>query len=59
MLNAGQVPIYKPGLDVLMAKNVAAGHLPHRQCRSAVDVGADAVFIAVGTPTHAATAMPT
>jgi UDPglucose 6-dehydrogenase len=52
MLNAGQVPIYEPGLDVLMAKNVAAGRLSFTgNLASAVD-GADAVFIAVGTPTR-------
>ncbi|UWQ95729.1 UDP-glucose/GDP-mannose dehydrogenase family protein [Rhodobacteraceae bacterium M385] len=52
MLNAGQVPIYEPGLDALMAKNVEAGRLSFTtDLKSAVD-GADAVFIAVGTPTR-------
>ncbi len=52
MLQAGEVPIYEPGLDVLMAKNVAAGRLSFTtDLTSAVD-GADAVFIAVGTPTR-------
>ncbi len=52
MLQAGQVPIYEPGLDVLMARNVAAGRLSFTtDLTSAVD-GADAVFIAVGTPTR-------
>ncbi|WP_428927206.1 UDP-glucose dehydrogenase family protein [Marinibacterium sp. SX1] len=52
MLNAGQVPIYEPGLDVLMAKNVEAGRLTFTgNLNEAVD-GADAVFIAVGTPTR-------
>lgn len=51
-LNAGQVPIYEPGLDILMAKNVAAGRLSFSSdLKQAVD-GADAVFIAVGTPTR-------
>ena len=51
-LNAGQVPIYEPGLDDLMAKNVAAGRLSFTgDLAEAVD-GADAVFIAVGTPTR-------
>ena len=52
LLTRGEVPIYEPGLDVLMAKNVAAGRLEFTgDLRAAVD-GADAVFIAVGTPTR-------
>ena len=52
MLNAGQVPIYEPGLDALMARNVEAGRLSFTSdLASAVD-GAEAVFIAVGTPTR-------
>ncbi|ESW59820.1 MAG: UDP-glucose 6-dehydrogenase [Rhodobacter sp. CACIA14H1] len=51
-LNRGEVPIYEPGLDALMAKNVAAGRLSFTtDLPPAVD-GADAVFIAVGTPTR-------
>lgn len=52
MLQAGQVPIYEPGLDVLMAKNVAAGRLSFTTDLAAAVDGADAVFIAVGTPTR-------
>ncbi|WGW04497.1 UDP-glucose dehydrogenase family protein [Tropicibacter oceani] len=52
MLEAGQVPIYEPGLDTLMHKNVEAGRLSFTlDLASAID-GADAVFIAVGTPTR-------
>ena len=52
MLNRGEVPIYEPGLDDLMAKNVAAGRLSFTgELASAVEE-ADAVFIAVGTPTR-------
>lgn len=51
-LKAGEVPIFEPGLDDLMAKNVAAGRLSFSyDLEDAVD-GADAVFIAVGTPTR-------
>ncbi len=51
-LTLGEVPIYEPGLDVLMARNVAAGRLSFTgDLARAVD-GADAVFIAVGTPTR-------
>jgi UDPglucose 6-dehydrogenase len=49
-LKAGCTPIYEPGLDNLVARNVAAGRLAFStELAPAVD-GADAVFIAVGTP---------
>jgi UDPglucose 6-dehydrogenase len=51
-LRAGQVPIFEPGLDALMAKNVAAGHLSFTTDLAEAVAGADAVFIAVGTPTR-------
>ena len=51
-LNAGEVPIYEPGLDALMAKNVAAGRLAFTGDLAEAVAGADAVFIAVGTPTR-------
>lgn len=52
MLKKGQVPIYEPGLDTLMEKNVAAGRLSFTGDLAAAVDGADAVFIAVGTPTR-------
>ena len=52
MLNAGKVPIFEPGLDRLMEKNVDAGRLSFTlDLPEALD-GAEAVFIAVGTPTR-------
>jgi UDPglucose 6-dehydrogenase len=52
MLKAGQVPIYEPGLDALLARNVEAGRLSFTtDLAQAVD-GAEAIFIAVGTPTR-------
>ena len=51
-LNAGQVPIYEPGLDALLHKNVAAGRLAFTQDLSEALKGTDAVFIGVGTPTR-------
>ncbi len=52
MLERGEVPIFEPGLDVLMAKNVEAGRLSFTlDLAQAID-GAQAVFIAVGTPTR-------
>ena len=52
MLERGEVPIYEPGLDELMAKNVKNGRLTFTQDLNAAVAGADAVFIAVGTPTR-------
>ncbi|MEY4696187.1 MAG: hypothetical protein RIT14_615 [Pseudomonadota bacterium] len=51
-LRRGEVPIYEPGLEDLMAKNVAAGRLSFTLDLAAAVSGADAVFIAVGTPTR-------
>jgi UDPglucose 6-dehydrogenase len=48
----GEVPIFEPGLEALIAKNAAAGRLSFTtDLVGAVD-GAEAVFIAVGTPTR-------
>lgn len=52
MLERGQVPIFEPGLDRLMAKNVEAGHLHFTNDLAQAIDGVDAVFIAVGTPTR-------
>ena len=49
-LNQGQIPIYEPGLDDLVAKNVKAGRLTFTTSLADAVTGADAVFIAVGTP---------
>ena len=52
MLERGEVPIYEPGLDALMARNVEAGRLRFSTDLAAAVDGAEAVFIAVGTPTR-------
>jgi len=52
LLERGEVPIYEPGLDELMAKNVKNGRLSFTQDLKAAVTDADAVFIAVGTPTR-------
>lgn len=52
MLNAGKVPIYEPGLDALMAKNVEGGRLSFTTDLTGAVDGAGAVLIAVGTPTR-------
>ena len=51
-LNAGQIPIYEPGLDDLVARNAAAGRLAFTTELSDAVEQADVVFIAVGTPSR-------
>ena len=51
-LNKGEVPIFEPGLEDVMSRNVAAGRLSFTTDIAAAVDGADAVFIAVGTPTR-------
>ncbi len=51
-LNSGGIPIYEPGLDKLVADNVAAGRLSFTLDLAEAMKGADAVFIAVGTPSR-------
>ncbi|MCW8915849.1 MAG: UDP-glucose/GDP-mannose dehydrogenase family protein [Magnetovibrio sp.] len=52
MLEDGVMPIYEPGLDDLVETNVKAGRLTFTTELSDAVKGADAVFIAVGTPTR-------
>ncbi len=51
-LRDGRIPIYEPGLDRLVAENVAAGRLSFGNDLAEAVNGAEAVFIAVGTPTR-------
>ncbi|CTQ32581.1 UDP-glucose dehydrogenase family protein [Jannaschia rubra] len=51
-LDAGEVPIFEPGLDDLMNRNVAGGRLSFTTDLKKAVAGAEAVFIAVGTPTR-------
>jgi UDPglucose 6-dehydrogenase len=51
-LRRGEIPIYEPGLDRLVADNVRAGRLEFGSNLSDAVAKADAVFIAVGTPTR-------
>lgn len=51
-LLAGKMPIYEPGLDTLVASNVAAGRLRFTTNLADGVRDADAVFIAVGTPSR-------
>jgi UDPglucose 6-dehydrogenase len=51
-LRQGRMPIYEPGLDQLVATNVAAGRLGFTDDLAAGVEGAEVVFIAVGTPSR-------
>ncbi|MEE8272118.1 MAG: UDP-glucose/GDP-mannose dehydrogenase family protein [Alphaproteobacteria bacterium] len=48
----GRIPIYEPGLETLVHKNTAARRLSFTTDLAAAVDGADAVFIAVGTPSR-------
>ncbi|MPZ11533.1 MAG: nucleotide sugar dehydrogenase [Kiloniellaceae bacterium] len=50
-LERGEIPIFEPGLDVLVSSNRAAGRLSFTTELAQTVAAADAVFIAVGTPT--------
>jgi UDPglucose 6-dehydrogenase len=51
-LRAGRIPIYEPGLEDVVAVNVQAGRLSFTDSTAEAVHGADAVFIAVGTPSR-------
>ena len=51
-LRQGRIPIYEPGLDKLVAENVADGRLAFTTDLGQAVKGADAVFLAVGTPSR-------
>lgn len=52
MLRAGEMPIYEPGLESLVARNVEAGRLAFTTDLAGAVADAEAVFIAVGTPSR-------
>lgn len=52
MLRNGGIPIYEPGLDSLVERNVKAGRLSFTTDLAGPVSEAEAVFIAVGTPTR-------
>ena len=51
-LRRGEIPIFEPGLDSLVATNIKAGRLSFATDLAAPVAEADAVFIAVGTPSR-------
>ena len=52
LIQNGTMPIYEPGLEDLVARNVAASRLHFNTDLATAVADADAVFIAVGTPTR-------
>lgn len=52
LLRAGKTPIFEPGLDQLMARNMTANRLSFTDDLKEATQGADTVFIAVGTPSR-------
>ena len=48
----GEIPIYEPGLDALVAKGIKSGRLAFTTDLATAVSEADAVFIAVGTPSR-------
>ncbi|MBF5091543.1 UDP-glucose/GDP-mannose dehydrogenase family protein [Novosphingobium sp. NBM11] len=51
-LRANRIPIFEPGLDQLVASNVKAERLSFTTDLAAATRSADAIFIAVGTPSR-------
>ncbi len=51
-LNVGKIPIYEPGLDEVVTANAKSGRLSFETDLTKAMVGAEAVFIAVGTPSR-------
>ncbi|MCA8909461.1 MAG: UDP-glucose/GDP-mannose dehydrogenase family protein [Rhodospirillaceae bacterium] len=51
-LTRGEMPIYEPGLDDLVARNASAGRLTFTTDLALAVADAEAVFIAVGTPSR-------
>ena len=50
-LNKGEIPIFEPGLDKLVESNTSAGRLSFTTDMTSAVADAEAVFLAVGTPT--------
>ncbi|NEK64919.1 MAG: UDP-glucose 6-dehydrogenase, partial [Xanthomonas perforans] len=51
-LRQGRIPIYEPGLDRMVADNARDGRLSFTTDLAEAVRGAEAVFLAVGTPTR-------
>ena len=51
-LNNGSIPIFEPGLESLVKKNVQQSRLKFDSSLQIAIKGAEAIFIAVGTPSR-------
>ncbi len=51
-LTEGKIPIYEPGLDEIVEKNLKSGHLEFTTDLKSAAEDADLIFIAVGTPSR-------
>lgn len=49
-LNKGTIPIYEPGLETMISRNVEKGRLFFSSSVSEGIEGSEVIFIAVGTP---------
>jgi UDPglucose 6-dehydrogenase len=49
-LRRGEIPIYEPGLDDIVARNIEARRLSFTTSTAEAATGQDAIFICVGTP---------
>lgn len=51
-LNQGEIPIFEPGLEDMVKRQVKSGRLSFTTDKAEAVKGADAVFLAVGTPSR-------
>jgi UDPglucose 6-dehydrogenase len=51
-LRRGEMPIYEPGLNELVVRNMADGRLHFTTDLAAAAASAETIFLAVGTPSH-------